>query len=67
MASLCLFRLYLIIGKMSPTEGSEELARLQAILPDIEAGDGRTPYQQVHTKPMYSTQDPDLALDPEVV
>ena len=57
MDSLCFLRLYLIIGKMSPTEGSEELARLQAILPDIEAGDGRTPYQQVHTKPIYSDQD----------
>ena len=35
------------MAKMSPAEDTEELSRVQGLLPEIEAGIGRTAYQQV--------------------
>ena len=41
------FRLYLVFKKMAPEAGTPDLARLQAELPSIEPGEGRTASEQV--------------------
>ena len=39
--------LYVVLPNMAPENGTDKLAMLQAQLPQIEAGPGRTAYEQV--------------------